>query len=148
MTCPVRVPTLFHFQPPIWTKREKVFRAGLWKPNILLWLQLGKKFIRSQKQQLCKRISRDIGGKPYGSWYNSFAFFYTSMFSDLINHDKAAAVLAVRCHTYGSTKTNEPKIKPDSGGYLNGEAALALMDTPCDGKLLLPSPKGELAICH
>ena len=68
-------------------------------------------------------------------------------FSDLINHDKAGAALAVRdAILMGSTKTNELKDQTRSGGYLNGEAALALMDTPCDGKLLLPSPKGELAI--
>ena len=49
-------------------------------------------------------------------------------------------------YSMGSTKTNELKDQTRSGGYLNGEAALALMDTPCDGKYCFLLQKGELAI--
>jgi subtilisin family serine protease len=68
-------------------------------------------------------------------------------FSTLIVKDRVAAVRGVRnAIINGLTKTDNLKQLTKGGGYLNAEAAVSLMSGPCDGKLLLPSPKGDLGV--
>ncbi|MBK8700232.1 MAG: S8 family serine peptidase [Saprospiraceae bacterium] len=68
-------------------------------------------------------------------------------FATLIAEDKVAAARAVKDAIANGVTRSESLIKQTRfGGYLNGEASLALMDAPCEGTLLLPSPKGEMKI--
>jgi subtilisin family serine protease len=127
---------------------KKVFRAGFGTKYIAMAAPGEQIYTLAKNNGYVKEFSGTSAASPMVA--GTIALLFSTpceAFSDLITHDKAAAALAVRdAILMGSTKTTELKDQTRTGGYLNGEAALALMDTPCDGKLLLPSPKGELAI--
>ena len=127
---------------------KKVFRAGFGTKFIAMGAPGENLVTLSKNDGFVKEFSGTSAASPMVA--GTLALLFSTpceSFSNLINNDKAAAALAVRNAVLQSlTKTNDLKDQTKFGGYLNGEGALALMDEPCDGKLLLPSPKGEVQI--
>lgn len=127
---------------------KKVFRAGFGTKYIAMAAPGENLVTLSKNDGFVKEFSGTSASSPMVA--GTLALLFSTpceSFSNLINNDKAAAALAVRNAVLQSlTKTNDLKDQTKFGGYLNGEGALALMDDPCDGKLLLPSPKGDVEI--
>ncbi len=127
---------------------KKVFRAGFGTKYIAMAAPGENLVTLTKNDGFVKEFSGTSASSPMVA--GTLALLFSTpceSFSNLINNDKAAAALAVRNAVLQSlTKTNDLKDQTKYGGYLNGEGALALMDDPCDGKLLLPSPKGEVEI--
>ena len=127
---------------------KKVFRAGFGIKYISMAAPGEQIYTLAKNNTYVKEFSGTSAASPMVA--GTIALLFSTpceAFGELINQDKAAAALAVKdALLNGLTKTTELKDQTKYGGYLNGEAALALMDDPCDGKLLLPSPKGELSI--
>lgn len=127
---------------------KKVFRAGFGTKYIAMAAPGENLVTLSKNGGYVKEFSGTSASSPMVA--GTLALLFSTpceAFGNLINNDRAAAALAVRdAVLQGLTKTNDLKDQTKYGGYLNGEAALALMDEPCEGKLLLPSPKGETEI--
>ena len=129
---------------------KKVFRAGFGTKYISMAAPGEDIYTLAKNNTYVKEFSGTSAASPMVA--GTIALLFSTpceAFAELINQDKAAAALAVKdALLNGLTQTSELKDQTRYGGYLNGEAALALMDDPCDGKLLLPSPKGELSILN
>ncbi len=70
-----------------------------------------------------------------------------SSFANLVKLDKVKAAKTVRdALKKGVAPTSELASITKWGGYLDAEAALSYMSSACDGEVILPSPKGALAI--
>lgn len=127
---------------------KKVFRAGFGSKFIAMAAPGENLTTISKNDGYVKAFSGTSASSPMVAGTIALLFSIPcEAFSVLMKNDKSGAALAVRnAILNGVTKTNELKDQTKYGGYLNAEGALALMDEPCDGKLLLPSPKGEIAI--